>query len=301
MGVVGIGVWRGAWSALAEDRRRPPSWMLALALAAGFLVGPQLALERAVRLEGDSTLLETAFGSGAPWIALLAVALVLVLAWVGASAESWIRARAGAERPARTTLAGLLVASGILAAFIAVFNYARDSRSLDRQVPGDRLSDRGRRRVGRPGMAVELVENAWLLSVLRVHVIILALVVLWLFPLAAWLRRRRDATDARVGVSRPGRTPPYACPGTRVASSRGSSASSQAPRVSALSFCFGPDGVQASKTRSTREDLGVAFAFVYWQYLIALGAQAAAGMSWPLHAHRSSGSCTRSQPRSRPA
>ena len=65
LGVVGVGVWRGVWATLADDRPRSHTWPLALAFAAGFLVGPELALQRGVRIEGDDTLLETALGSGA--------------------------------------------------------------------------------------------------------------------------------------------------------------------------------------------------------------------------------------------
>ena len=53
LGVVGVGVWRGVWATLADDRPRSHTWPLALAFAAGFLVGPQLALQRGVRIQGD--------------------------------------------------------------------------------------------------------------------------------------------------------------------------------------------------------------------------------------------------------
>ena len=277
MGVVGIGVWRGAWSALADDRGRPPSSMLALALAAGFLVGPQLALERAVRIEGDSTPLETALGSGAPWIVLLAISLVLVLAWVGASAESWIRARAGAERPARASLVGLLIASGFLVVFIAVLTYAHDSRSLIGKYQGlDYPLAANAAWVG-PEWLWNIVQDAWLLSVLRVHVIILALALLWVFPLAAWLRRKREATDApwafldqgghlhtRV-LGRAWREPWLI---GLIAGGACIAAMLVLRAVFRASF----------ETEINAEDLGVAFAFAYWQYLIVLAAQAAAGI-----------------------
>ena len=93
MGAVGIGIWRGSWARLAEAHAPPPTWPLALAFAAGLLLGPELALERIVPQDIDATLLGGLPGS-IPWIAALIVGLVLLLAWVGASGEAWMRALA---------------------------------------------------------------------------------------------------------------------------------------------------------------------------------------------------------------
>ena len=277
IGVVGIGVWRGAWAALAENRARPPTWALALGLAAGFLVGPQLALERAVRVEGDSTLLETAFGTGVLWIVLLIASLVLVLAWVGASAESWIRAVAGSERPARATLAGLVFASGFLAVFLAVFTYARESRTEIPKYAAIEHSIAAEIAWVGPKWLWNVVENAWLLSVLRVPVIMLALAVLWLFPLAAWLRRRKQASDPAWA---------FLDPGGRL-HTRVLERAWLEPWLIGLgagAVCVGAFvvlrvGMRASFDEDVRlQEIGFAYAYSYWQYLIALGAQAAAGI-----------------------
>ncbi len=277
MGVVGIGVWRGAWGALVDGRPRPPTWTLALALAAGLLVGPQLALQRAIRVEGDSTLLETAIGSGAPWILLLVVSLVLLLAWVGGSAESWIRARAGAERPTWTTLLGLLVASGFLAAFIAVFNYARESRNeiprfsaLEYSIAADVAW------VG-PRWLWNVVENAWLLSVLTVPVIMLALVVPWLLPLAAWLRRRSETDQPRWAFLEDGGRFDVRVLGRAPLEPWLIGVAAGIAFIVALVALRA--GMRASFDASVREQsLGFIYAFSYWQYLFALGAQFAAGI-----------------------
>ena len=101
MGVVGVGIWRGTWGALAEGSRPTPSWPLALALAAGFFVGPELALERGVRVGGDAPLLSSVTTpAGAQWAAAVFVALLLLLAWVGAGARAWFRSQAGTQPPA---------------------------------------------------------------------------------------------------------------------------------------------------------------------------------------------------------
>ena len=275
MGVVGVGIWRGTWGALAEDQARPRSWLFALAFGAGFVVGPQLALERAIRLEGESTLLESAFGSGAPWIILLFASLVLVLAWVAASAATWIRALAGNERPALTTLAGLLFAGGFLAVLIAVFTYARDTRSVIGQLPAAEHSLSADIAWVGPEWLWNAVFDLWALELFSRPVVVLTLVVLWLFPLAAWLRRRSHLGDAPwVFLEEGGRL--------------------HVPLLGRLSLeplligsivgvaCFGAYivlrlGLRAGFDPDTRLELGFAVAFTYWQYLIAFGAQAVAG------------------------
>jgi Peptidase family M48 len=274
MGVVGVGVWRGAWGALAEDRARPPTWPLALALAAGFLVGPELALERGVRLEGDRTLLETALGSGAPWIAAVVVGVILLLAWVGAGAAAWLRALAGSARPRLVTAGGLVVASGLLAAFVGIFYTARDTRSLigvSRSTTGlehDQVA--GVAWVG-PRWLYQLMRDGQTLWVLTQPVVFVALVALWVFPLAAWLRRRD-----RVGVA------PWAFlePGGRL----------RVPLLGRLSLAPWVVGIaagvaslgallvlrvalRASYEAETRASLEFLFAFFYWQFVIALVAQ----------------------------
>ncbi len=276
MGVVGVSIWRSTWAVLARDSARPSIWVLGVALACGFLVGPQLALQRAVRLEGDRTLLETALGSGALWIVLLVASLVLVLTWVRASAESWIRAQAGARRPAHTTLVGIVLASGFLAVLIAVFTYARDARTeigryaaIDYSVAADVAW------VG-PRWLWDAIENAWLLSVLSVPVVVLALVVLWLFPLAAWLRRRRPADtaswaflegDGRLQVPVLGRFPfePWLI-------------GLIAGAACLCAFVALRIGLRTGFAPETRLELGFGYAFSYWLFLIAIAAQTVAAM-----------------------
>ena len=275
MGVVGIGVWRGTWAALTQGRRRPPTWALALALTAGFLVGPQLALERAVRPEGNSTVLETGLGSGAPWIVLLAVAFVLLLGWVGSSAERWIRAPAGADRPARAALGGLLLASGVLAVLVAVFNYARDSRSLiGTDTAVDYTPAAGAAWVG-PEWLWNVVLDVWTFTLYKEPMIVLGLAALWLVPFAAWLRRKALVSDApwafldgRGSLHIPllGRVP---LEPVRIGLILGA-ACVVALIVLRASMRYGFD-------EDTLDHPGIASAYTYWVWLIAIGAQAVAG------------------------
>ena len=278
MGVVGVGIWRGAWGALSHAGRVPSTWKLALALAAGFLVGPQLALERGVRLEGDETLLETALGSGAPWIAAVAAGLVLLLAWVAASAAGWIRALAGTTRPALATAAGLVVASGILAAFVGVFYMARDMRPVIRISRESAAFDHANVSevawVG-PTWLWQLLRDPQTLVVLTQPAVFAALVALWAFPLAAWLWRRGRAGDSSWAFLDPGgrlTVPPAGRPSLDplwigLLAGGAFLATALVLRLS-LRAGFDPE------TRALDEFL---FAFFHWQFVLALAAQAAAG------------------------
>lgn len=279
MGAVGVGIWRSSWCALAENRVPPRSWPLALALGAGLLVGPELALERIVPLEDESPLLESALGSGGPWIVALAVGLVLLLAWVGGSAEAWIRALAGSTRPTVATVAGLLVASGLLATFVGVFfalratraaiDFSRETGALEHA----RVSEVAW--VG-PTWLWQTIQDGQTLVVLTHPVVFLGLIALWLFPLAAWLRRRDQVGDA-----------PWAFldPGGRLNVPLLGRPSLEPWRVGLiagvaclLAFLVLRLGLRASLDPETRAQLWFPVAFVYWQLMLALIAQAAAGI-----------------------
>ena len=51
-GTVGVAIWREAFAAHADGRKPASPWVDALALAAGFALGPELALDRIVTPEG---------------------------------------------------------------------------------------------------------------------------------------------------------------------------------------------------------------------------------------------------------
>jgi hypothetical protein len=213
MGAVGVGIWRTDWGALAESTGTPPTWPLAVAFAAGLLIGPELALERIVRLEGDETLIESAFGSGAPWIVALFVGVLLLFAWVSGSAQAWLRALGGSTRPTLATIAGLLLASGMLAIFIGVFFALRataDAIGVSRNIVALEYSIVSNAYWVGPLWLWQLVRDYETLSVLGQPVVFAALVATWLFPLAAWTRRRGEVATAQWAFLDPGgrlRTP----------------------------------------------------------------------------------------------
>ena len=277
LGVVGVGVWRGVWATLADDRPRSHTWPLALAFAAGFLVGPELALQRGIRLEGDETLLETALGGGALWIAVLALSFVLLLAWIrrigdgmDSRAGGSHRALPGRQASASCSQAACWQRSSPSSPTDATPDPCSASTPLLDYAPASEAAWVG------PTWLWELVEDAWLLVLLQKPAIIALLVALWLFPLTAWLRRRHEATDAPWAFLEPGghlRLRPLGRP------------SLEPWRIGILvglaclvAFAVLRLGLRAGVDAEARAELGFSYAFFYWQLLLALAAQACAGV-----------------------
>ena len=277
MAAIGVGVWRSSWAALAENRVPPATWPLALALGAGFVLGPELSLERIVP-SGDETLLTTAVESSALWIAALLVGVVLLVAWVGGSAGAWIRALAGSTRPTTVLVAGLLVASGVLSVFIGVFFAifkTRPVNAFSREVGAldyERVSEVAW--VG-PKWLYQALWDVRALDVLTQPIVFASLVALWLFPLAAWRWRRDHVADAPWAFLEPGgrlRIPligrvslDWLWIGLIVGG-----AVVAGLLVLRLGLRAGVDG-------ETRAEFEFLVAFFHWQLVLALLAQAGAG------------------------
>jgi Zn-dependent protease with chaperone function len=277
MGAVGVGIWRGAWGRLAEGRAPPSTWRLALAFSAGLLVGPELSLERLAE-PVDATLL----GPGLwriPWIAALVVGVVLILAWVRESGEAWTRAVAGSARPTAATVAGLVVSSGMLAFFVGVFFALYSTRpALDvswRASAAEHADVSEVAWVG-PVWLYQTVRDTYALIVITNPIVFVSLVAVWLFPLAAWLRRRDQAGDAPWAFLDAGgrlRFPPL---------ERGSLQPWRTGVLGGLAclaaFVALRLGLRAGVDADTRSDPLFPYAFVHYQLLLALLAQAVAAM-----------------------
>jgi hypothetical protein len=269
MGAVGIGIWRGSWAKLAEAQTPPSTWSLALAFAAGLLLGPELALERFVP-EEDATLIRALPGS-IPWIAALIVGLVLLFAWVGTSGEAWLRALAATSRPARVNAVGLLFASGVLAIFVGIY-YAlystRPALDFSRHLSGlehDQVSDVAW--LG-PTWLYQLVRDTYTIIVVTKPVVFVALVALWLYPLAAWWRRRDQVGDAPWAFLEPGGRLRIPLLG------RGSFDPWLVGLLAGLAclaaFLALRLGLRAGVDADTRAEFIFPLAFLYWQLLLAL-------------------------------
>jgi len=277
MGVVGVGVWRGTWGALADARARPRTWILGLAFVAGVLVGPELAFQRAIR-GTEEPLLSAVFDGSAPWIAALVVGVVLLLAWAGASAEGWLRAVAASSRPAAATLAGLLAASGVLAVLVGTFYGARDSRlALVAERGSTELQHAEVSQVAWAGPVLlwRVLFDPGIQVVVRRDAVFLAVIALWLFPAVAWALRRARAEDTSWA---------YLDPGGRLSLK----ALGRFPRDPWLIGLLAGVGflvclvvlrlaLRSGVAAETRAQDAFLFAFLFWELALALLAQFVAG------------------------
>jgi Zn-dependent protease with chaperone function len=198
VGVVGLGIWRAGFAALAEGRQPPPVWPLALALTAGFLLGPELALQGALVSRGDTLLTDVLQGEGLLWLAGLVAALVLLLAWVNACASAWIRALVG-RRSRIAAAAALLAATGVLTIVMGVFYTSRDLRpviDVSKQLSAFEHEAISQVTWAMPEWAYQLVANPQLVWTLLRPELMPAVVLVVGLPLAAALVRRDVPTAA---------------------------------------------------------------------------------------------------------
>jgi Zn-dependent protease with chaperone function len=203
VGVVGVAIWREAFAAHAEGRKPASPWVDSLALAAGFLLGPELALDRIVGFE--DTLLQEIDGVGALWTLALAAGLALLLAWIRTSASWWLRALGG-RRPSLAQAAGLLVAGAALTAFTGVFYGVRDFRDALSFSWG--LSAQEHAQVDAqvwtvPKWMWQALRDGQLLFIFQKPYFVPVLALLVLFPFAAMLVRHRP-TEASWAFLDPG-------------------------------------------------------------------------------------------------
>ena len=206
MGVVGIGVWRGTWAALAEGRAgrrrgRSPSRSRRASSSA-----------RSSRSNGRSASKGTARCSRRAWAAARRGSLLLALAsyssWPGSAPR---REPGSALSPAPTgrrapRCGGLLLASGVLAVFVAVFTLRAGQPLADRHRHGASSYapvSRTRRGSGRSGSGTSC-STCGRSRATSSRSIVLALAALWLFPLAAWLGGRTLVGDAAWAFLDPG-------------------------------------------------------------------------------------------------
>jgi hypothetical protein len=167
-----------------------------------------------------------------------------------------------------------VVASGLLAVFVGIFYTARDSRSIvgiSREATELEHSQVAEIASVGPSWAYQLLRDAQTLWVLTQPVVFAALVALWVFPLAAWLRRRDRVGEAPWAFLEPGgrlRLPLLGRPSivpwlVGVA----------AGVASLVAFLMLRVALRASYEAQTRATLEFLFAFFYWQFVIALVVQ----------------------------
>ena len=280
IGVVGVALWRSSFGSLAGGQRPPAAWPLALALAAGFMVGPELALVRIADAGGDDAMLgELLHGRGLSWAAGLVVALVLTLAWIRACASAWLRSLAG-RSPRAATAVGLLAGAGLLTIVLGVFYVSRDTRAVIRAArDASALQHEAVSQVvwAGPEWLWQLALNPQLEWVLLRPEILPAAILLWAFPLAAVLLRRGPAENDETRWA-------FLDPGGRLDVPR---LASHVLRPLAVGLAAGGAfllaelllrlGIRTAVSAATRQRDELLLAFFAWQIALALAAQAAAG------------------------
>jgi Zn-dependent protease with chaperone function len=210
-GVVGVAVWREAFAAHADGREPASPWVDGLALGAGFLIGPELALERIATVEG--TMLRGVLdGAGIVWPLALLAGLALLLAWIRTSASWWLRALGG-RRPTLALTVGLLVAGAALTSFasiVFVMHALRDALAVSRAGSAAQQDAVDAAVWTVPEPVWQFVMDGELLVIAHKPYLVPVLAALVLFPLAAALVRQRPA-DAPWAFLDPGgrlETPP---------------------------------------------------------------------------------------------
>ena len=192
IGIVGVGIWREAFAAHADGREPAPPWVDGLALAAGLMLGPELALERAVT--ADDSLVRDLFSfDGLVWAVALIGGILVLVAWIRASASAWLRALGG-RRSYTAATTGLLAATGALTAFIGAFYALRGTREV--LAVSRAAAEQEYRAVDAQAWAVPLrvwqfVMDGQLLVIVQKPYVVPILAVLCLYPLLTLLVRNR--------------------------------------------------------------------------------------------------------------
>lgn len=208
IGVVGVGLWRATFAALAERERPRGSGVLALGLGAGFALGLALSFDTALSLgtpmqAAYPTAAALAIGSAIGCVLVLLVALAVLLRWVVEAASVWLEV--GPPRPAGWGYpTGLVIASGVLATWCVnlylVFTVRVPYLQSLRAAP----------------FATSLF---FLASPAHEPEALVGFICLWAYPFAAWLWRPPRAASATWWDSGWLTAPPAAIPRPRVSPS----------------------------------------------------------------------------------
>jgi hypothetical protein len=279
VGVVGVALWRDRFGALAAETPAQPVWPLGLALVAGFLVGPELSLARAIAAPGrrDGLLADLLQGESLLWIAALVVLVLLLLDWIANSASVWLRAEAARQsRDART--AALLVAAGVLTILLGAFYSLQEfSQGLvfSRELSAEQHAQISAVASAGPRWLWQLVMDSQTLVLLARPLIPAAVVLLWAVPLAVVLVRRRRTGEAPWAfLDQGGRLEPER---PRVSLVRPLLVGAGAGIACLVAFAVHRGAVHGSVSIATRNTDEFVFAFFFWQIVIALLAQGLAG------------------------
>ena len=276
VGVVGVGVWRSTFASLAAGRRPAPTWPLGLALAGGFLVGPELALEGTVATGDDALLTSVLHGEGWLWLIGLVGALTLLLAWIGACATTWQKALGG-RRWRAVTWVVLLASAGVLTVVMGVFYVTRDLRpvlAVTKAVASVEHATISQLVWALPEPVYHLVTNGLVVWTALRPELLPVLLVLVLLPFAAALvHRRRDSSGGAWAFLDPGGR--LAVPQLVLRPLRPIVVGLLGGAVAIVGLAVLRLGIHAGISETTRPQVAFLFAFLAWQLALAFAVQAA--------------------------
>ena len=191
IGVVGLGLWRATYAALARGERPPDGTLPGIGLGLGFLLGQQLSFFAVV--EGDVGGQGAVFQFEPLWALAVVVGLALLARWVVTAATLWIGAR-GPGNGRLLYLPALVVAAAALVvglgwAFLLrdldpLFAISREMVSLEHGFVSQAVW-------AGPEAGWALVRHPILLYAMQDVMTLPVLASLWAFPLAALLLRGR--------------------------------------------------------------------------------------------------------------
>jgi Zn-dependent protease with chaperone function len=174
VGVVGLGVWRTTFAALARGEGPRNTVYLGVGLGIGILLGLIFSFNSAVRLATTEALSGSELLFYIAWGALLLISLAFFLWWIAAGASAWLEVAVVNKSPRAFYLLGLTTAGGVLAIWLGLLFYIRGLGSAVIYV------------------LVSPLGTLW--SIVQHPFTLLLMVSLWAFPLAAWFGRRRVAS-----------------------------------------------------------------------------------------------------------
>jgi hypothetical protein len=277
VGVVGVALWRDRFGALASGTRTQPVWPLGLALAAGMLIGPELSLARAVPGTGRGLLGDLLHGDGILWAVALTALTLLLLDWIASGASVWLRAEAARRSPDAWT-AGLLVAAGVLTIVLGAFyslHTLSEGITFSKALTAQQWAQITDVAYAGPKWLWQLVMDPQTLVLIGRPLIPVAVVLLWAFPLAAALVRRRQTGEAPWAFLDPGGV--LAPDRPRIGILRPVLIGVAGGVACLFAYVIHRSSVHSLVSLDTRLTDEFVLSFFFWQITIALAAQGVVG------------------------
>ncbi len=182
VGVLGLSTWRATFAKIARDAAPHGSGLLGLSLGFGLILGRFLLLSPQP-LPGSTDLATLLYDL--PWNVLLLIGLFFFFRWIAAGASVWLEIAATRRSLRLIYTSGLIIASVVLIIGLEYLFYYRDLSSIDLSQGSSSLSN-----------PIADSINVFFSVTLLQPTTLLALICLWVFPLAASFWRRRMARVA---------------------------------------------------------------------------------------------------------